>query len=160
MSKSDLTHIDGEGRARMVDVEDKPESKRFAKAKGEVRMQAETLNLIREGAIGKGDVITVAEIAGTMAAKKTSELIPLCHPVPLNHVEVKIELLDELPGIEISATAKSTSKTGVEMEALTAVCISALTIYDMLKSAEKAMRIENIRLVEKFGGLSGDVQNE
>ena len=144
----------------MVDVSDKPESKRFAKAKGEVRVQAETLSLIREGSISKGDVITVAEIAGTMAAKKTSELIPLCHPVPLNHVEVKIELLDELPGIEISATAQSTSKTGVEMEALTAVCISALTIYDMLKSAEKVMRIENIRLVEKFGGLSGDIQND
>ncbi len=155
-----LTHLDAQGRARMVNVGHKPETERVAVAKGEVHMRAETLQLIREGALKKGDVLTVAEIAGVMAAKRTSDLIPLCHPLPLHQVTVKIALRDDLPGVEITATARTTAKTGVEMEALTAVSVAALTVYDMAKAAEKTMRLTNIRLVRKSGGQSGDVVNE
>ncbi|MBW8010052.1 MAG: cyclic pyranopterin monophosphate synthase MoaC [Chloroflexi bacterium] len=160
MPTSKLSHIDEDGRARMVDVGSKPETERMAFAKGEVVMQPETLKLIREGNLKKGDVLTVAQIAGIVAAKRTSELIPLCHPLPLDHVEVEFELSEELPGIEIAATAKTSGKTGVEMEALTAVSLAALTIYDMAKAVEKTMIIQNIRLVRKTGGQSGDVKNE
>ncbi len=155
-----LTHLDAQGRARMVNVGHKPETERVAVAKGEVHMQAKTLQLIREGALKKGDVLTVAEIAGVMAAKRTSDLIPLCHPLPLHQVTVEITLRDDLPGVEITATACTTAKTGVEMEALTAVSVAALTVYDMAKAAEKTMRLTNIRLVRKSGGQSGDVVNE
>ena len=155
-----LTHLDATGRARMVDVSSKPDTERIAIARGEVVMRPGTLSLIRQGAIKKGDVLTVAQLAGVMAAKKTSELIPLCHPLPLHQVQVEIELADDLPGVRITATARTVGKTGVEMEALTAVAVAALTVYDMAKAVEKTMRIQNIHLVEKHGGRSGDVANE
>lgn len=154
---SKLSHLDESGRARMVDVGAKADTDRVAVARGEVVMKSETLELIREGAIKKGDVLTVAQLAGVMAAKRTSDLIPLCHPLPLNHADVSLELDPALPGVRITATASTTGKTGVEMEALTAVSVAALTIYDMAKAVEKTMRIQNIRLVEKHGGRSGDV---
>ena len=160
MTTSKLTHVDETGRARMVDVGDKQDSARVAIAKGEIVMKPETLALIREGAIKKGDVLSVAQVAGIMAAKKTSELIPLCHPISLTKVDVDLALDQSLPGVLITATAKTVGKTGVEMEALTAVSVAALTIYDMVKAAEKTMKIQNIRLVEKYGGKSGDVINE
>ena len=144
----------------MVDVGDKPVTERIAIAKGEVLMQKSTFDLIRDGALKKGDVLTVAQIAGITAAKRTSDLIPLCHPLPLSKVDVEIALNESLPGVVITATVKTSGKTGVEMEALTAVSIAALTVYDMAKAAEKTMRIQNIRLVEKRGGQSGDVINE
>jgi cyclic pyranopterin phosphate synthase len=144
----------------MVDVGSKSETERIAVAKGDVTMKPSTLTLIREQQVKKGDVLTVAQIAGITAAKRTSDLIPLCHPLPLSHISVDLTLDDSLPGVSIAATAKTTARTGVEMEALTAVAVSALTLYDMLKSAEKTMRIGNIRLVEKHGGRSGDVMNE
>ncbi len=144
----------------MVDVGDKPDTQRTAIAEGEVHMKPETLELIRAGNIKKGDVLTVAQVAGIMVSKRTSELIPLCHPIPLNNIEVELSLDDSLPGVKIRASARSTGKTGVEMEALTAVSVAALTVYDMAKAAEKTMRIQNIRLVEKHGGRSGDVVNE
>ena len=123
-------------------------------------MRAETLSLIRQGALQKGDALSVAQVAGILAAKRTSELIPLCHPLPLTQVNVDIELADDLPGVLITATVRTVGKTGVEMEALTAVAVAALTVYDMAKSVEKTLRIQNIRLVEKHGGRSGDVQLE
>jgi cyclic pyranopterin phosphate synthase len=155
-----LTHIDESGQAHMVDVGAKPDSERSAVARGEVRLQAHTVELIRNGLMKKGDVLSVAQVAGIMAAKKTSELIPLCHPLPLTQVEVALELSDDLPGVQIRASARTVGKTGVEMEALTAVAVAALTVYDMVKAVEKTARIENIRLVEKRGGVSGDVHNE
>jgi len=144
----------------MVDVGQKPDSERVAIAKGEVRMLPETLALIQAGALKKGDVLTVAQLAGVMAAKRTSDLIPLCHPLPLTQVLVDLEVDPDLPGVQITATTRTVAKTGVEMEALTAVSVAALTVYDMAKAAEKTMRIQNIRLVEKHGGRSGDVMNE
>jgi cyclic pyranopterin phosphate synthase len=159
MNSPKLSHIDEQGHARMVDVGDKPDTERLAIARGEVLMKSETLALIRAGAMKKGDVLTVAQIAGISAAKRTSDLIPLCHPLPLTKVDVDLALDDALPGVIITATAKTTGKTGVEMEALTAVSVAALTVYDMAKAVEKTMRIQNIRLVEKHGGRSGDVIN-
>jgi cyclic pyranopterin phosphate synthase len=156
---SKLTHLDETGRARMVDVDSKPDTERVAVAQGEVHMTKATFDLIRAGQIKKGDVLTVAQIAGITAAKRTSDLIPLCHPLPLTKVDVDLVLDETLPGVVITATAKVTGKTGVEMEALTAVSVAALTVYDMAKAAEKTMRIQNIRLVEKHGGQSGDVIN-
>jgi len=155
-----LTHLDQHGRVRMVDVGHKPDTERVAVARGEVYMKKETLELIRVGLIKKGDVLTVAQIAGISASKRTSELIPLCHPLPLTKVDVDLALDDSLPGVVITATTKTIGKTGVEMEALTAVSVAALTVYDMAKAAEKTMRIQNIRLIEKHGGQSGDVVNE
>jgi cyclic pyranopterin phosphate synthase len=155
-----LTHVDPIGRARMVDVSEKPDTLRVAVARGEVRMQEATLELIREGQMKKGDVLAVAELAGVLAAKKASELIPLCHPVALSHIDLELVLDEALPGVVITATARATGKTGVEMEALTAVSVAALTVYDMAKAAEKTMCIGNIRLVEKRGGRSGGVVNE
>jgi cyclic pyranopterin monophosphate synthase len=155
-----LTHIDDSGAARMVDVGAKDVTVRMAIARGEVRMKPETLALIQQGQIKKGDVLTVAKVAGVMAAKRTSELVPLCHPLPIDQVLVELEPKPELPGVEITATVRTSAKTGVEMEALTAVAVAALTIYDMAKSAEKTMVIDHIRLVEKHGGRSGDVVNE
>ena len=143
----------------MVDVGHKPDTARTAIARGEVHMKSETLRLIRAGQMKKGDVLTIAQIAGIMAAKRTSDLIPLCHPLPLSKIDVDLALDDSLPGVVITATAKTVGKTGVEMEALTAVSVAALTVYDMAKAAEKTMRIQNIRLVEKHGGQSGDVHN-
>ncbi len=155
-----LSHLDEAGHARMVDVGGKPDSERVATAKGQVVMRLETLALIQAGGIKKGDVFTVAQLAGVMAAKRTAELIPLCHPLTLTHIAVELEADASLPGVRITASVQTVGKTGVEMEALTAVSVAALTIYDMAKAAEKTMRIENIRLVEKHGGRSGDVVNE
>ncbi len=157
---SKLTHLDKHGRAKMVDVGRKPDTERIAIARGEIHMKKDTLGLIRAGQIKKGDVLTVAQIAGISASKRTSDLIPLCHPLPLTQVDVDLALDDSLPGVVITATAKTIGKTGVEMEALTAVSVAALTVYDMAKAAEKTMRIQNIRLVEKHGGKSGDIVNE
>jgi cyclic pyranopterin phosphate synthase len=155
-----LSHIDETGRARMVDVGHKPDTERSAIARGEVRMRPETLRLIQAGTIKKGDVLSVAQLAGVMGAKRTAELIPLCHPLPLTQIDVVITPDVELPGVQIIATARTVGKTGVEMEALTAVAVAALTVYDMAKAVEKTMQIQNIRLVEKHGGMSGDVFNE
>jgi len=157
---NELTHLDEHGRARMVDVGHKPDTERIAIARGEVHMKKETLDLIRAGHIKKGDVLTIAQIAGITASKRTSDLIPLCHPLPLTKVDVDLALDDSLPGVVITATAKTIGKTGVEMEALTAVSVTEMTAYDMAKAAEKTMRIQNIRLLEKHGGQSGDVVNE
>lgn len=155
-----LTHIDQSGHAQMVNVGEKPVSTRIAIAKGEVIMKPETLKTIQEGALKKGDLFSIAKIAGVMAAKKTSELIPLCHPLVLDHISVELVIDSELPGIQITSKIQTSGKTGVEMEALTAVSVSALTIYDMAKAVEKTMCIQNIRLVEKHGGTSGGVIHE
>ena len=155
-----LSHLDDAGHARMVDVSSKDDSERVAIAKGEVVMKSATLELIREGMVKKGDVLAVAQIAGIMAAKRTSELIPMCHPLGLMDVKVDLSLDSTLPGVQISSYVKTIAKTGVEMEALTAVAVAGLTVYDMAKAVEKTMRIENIRLVKKTGGRSGDVINE
>lgn len=160
MPEKQLTHLDETGRARMVDVGAKLDSERTALARGEVVMRAETLAVIQAGAVKKGDVLSIAQTAGIMAAKKTSDLIPLCHPLMLTHIRVDLTPDTELPGIRIESQVSCIGKTGVEMEALTAVSIAALTIYDMAKAVEKTMRIQNIRLVEKHGGRSGDVVNE
>ena len=160
MSEPKLTHLDEHGQASMVDVGAKPDTERMAIARGEVHMRKATFDLIRAGQIKKGDVLIVAQIAGITAAKRTSDLIPLCHPLPLTKVDVALALDESLPGVVITATAKTVGKTGVEMEALTAVSVAALTVYDMAKAAEKTMRIQNIRLVEKHGGQSGDIVNE
>lgn len=160
MTIAQLTHVDENGRARMVDVGAKDETLRMAMAKGEIVMKAETLALIQAGAIKKGDALSIAQVAGIMAAKKTAELIPLCHPIALTQVNVDLALDESLPGVRITATAKTVGKTGVEMEALTAVSVAALTVYDMAKAVEKTMKIQNIRLVEKQGGKSGELKNE
>lgn len=141
----------------MVDVSAKPDTERTAVARGEVHLRIETLALISQGLMKKGDVLGVARIAGIQAAKKTSELIPLCHPLPIHQVQIQLDLDEQLPGIKIEARVKTSGKTGVEMEALTAVSVAALTIYDMVKAVERSAHIENIRLVEKHGGRSGDV---
>jgi cyclic pyranopterin monophosphate synthase len=153
---SKLTHIDDTGAAIMVDVGDKAVTSRTAIAHGHVAMQAATLDLIRSGGAKKGDVLGVARIAGIMAAKKTHELIPLCHPLLLTKVTLDLAFDDVLPGIRVTATVRVGGQTGVEMEALTAVSVACLTIYDMAKAADKAMRIGGIELIEKTGGKSGD----
>jgi cyclic pyranopterin monophosphate synthase len=142
---SELSHVDDEGRVRMVDVGAKPLSRRRASARATVRMSAETARRLRE--LPKGDALATAQLAGIMAAKRTSELIPLCHPLPLSHVSVDLEVGDD--GVEIRATAETTAQTGVEMEALTAVSVAALTVYDMAKAIDKDMSVEGVRLVEK-----------
>jgi cyclic pyranopterin phosphate synthase len=148
-----LTHLDATGAARMVDVGAKPDTDRRAIARGLLKVSPETLALVREGKTNKGDVIAAARIAGIMAAKKTSELIPLCHPLPLTHLAVDIEIHDD--GLHIQALAATTGPTGVEMEALTAVAVAGLTLYDMLKSVERGAHLTDIRLVEKSGGKTG-----
>lgn len=155
---SKLTHIDAEGRARMVDVSNKAVTTREAVAEGFVTMSAATLALATSGTAKKGDVRAVAEIAGVMAAKKTSDLIPLCHPLALTKIEVSVEPAEG--GLAVLARVKTAGQTGVEMEALTAVSVACLTIYDMLKAADKAMTIEGVRLVSKTGGASGDFKRE
>ena len=144
----------------MVDVSAKVGTKRLATAQGEVKMLPETLRLVREGNMKKGDVLTTAKIAGILGAKRTSDLIPLCHPLQIDNIDIDLEMDDRIPGIRINASVSVTGKTGVEMEALTAVAITALTIYDMAKAVEKTMIIQNIHLVEKRGGKSGDYKNE
>ena len=157
--KSGLTHIDASGEAHMVDVGDKAETARSATAAGYVRMKPETLALIRDGNAKKGDVIGTARLAGIMAAKQTSNLIPLCHPLMLTKVAVDIVEDTALPGLRVTATAKLTGRTGVEMEALTAVSVACLTIYDMAKAADRTMEIGGITLLEKSGGKSGDFRH-
>ena len=152
---SRLTHLDKEGKADMVDISKKDSTNRVAVASGQVRMTLETLTLIMSGNTKKGDVVGTARLAGIMAAKKTSELIPLCHQLSLSKVSVDIEPDQNLPGLKVKATAKIFGKTGVEMEALTAVSITCLTIYDMAKAIDREMVIENIKLIEKSGGKSG-----
>ena len=157
-SQERLTHLDEQGRANMVDVGDKAVTSREAVARGHVSIQPETARLIREGLLKKGDVLTIAQVAGIMGSKKTSELIPLCHPLPIDKVDVDLELDEERSRINIVATARTTAKTGVEMEAMTAVSVAALTLYDMCKAVDRGIRIEGIRLVRKSGGRSGDIE--
>ncbi|MBT7074478.1 MAG: cyclic pyranopterin monophosphate synthase MoaC [Anaerolineae bacterium] len=154
-----LTHIDEAGKAHMVDVGAKDDTERVAVARGEIKMKKATYDLITAGNMKKGDVLTIAQIAGINGAKRTSDLIPLCHPLLLTHISVQLDLDADLPGVQITASARLRGKTGVEMEALTAVSVAALTVYDMAKAAEKTMTIQNIRLVEKRGGKSGDISN-
>jgi cyclic pyranopterin phosphate synthase len=155
-----LTHVDSSGRARMVDVSQKPVTQREAVAKGLVRMQPSTLQLLRQGQTAKGDVLAVAQVAGIMAAKQTYQFITLCHPLSIDDARIEFRLAEAESAVEITATILSTGKTGVEMEALTAVAVSALTIYDMLKAADRGMRLESIRLVRKRGGKSGTIELE
>ena len=156
----ELTHIDASGRPRMVDVSHKPDTPREAVARGMVRMKASTLALIEGGATAKGEVLAVAQLAGIMAAKETPRLIPLCHPVLIGDIKIEFGLDEEGSAVEITTTVRSTGKTGVEMEALTATAVAALTIYDMCKAVDRGMRIENIRLVRKTGGKSGTIDLE
>lgn len=155
-----LTHLDEQGAAHMVDVGDKPASAREAVAAGTVYMQPETLRLIREGAVKKGDVLATARIAGIMAAKRTSELIPLCHPLPLTYIDLDLTPDADASAIHITATARTVGRTGVEMEALTAVSVAALTVYDMAKAVDRGMRLGDIRLLAKRGGVHGDYAAE
>ena len=151
-----LTHLDERGRARMVDVGGKPESERTATAEGAVRMSREAFDLVAGQAVAKGDVLAIAEVAGIMGAKRTGDLIPLCHPLGLDVAEVEARLEPELPGVRVTAVAKVTGRTGVEMEALTAVAVACLTVYDMVKAVDRGMIIEDVRLVSKTGGTRGD----
>jgi cyclic pyranopterin phosphate synthase len=155
-----LTHLGARGEARMVDVLAKPATEREAVAEGRVLMQSATLDMVRKGNAKKGDVLGTARIAGIMAAKRTHELIPLCHPLAISQVEVDLTPDAKLPGIVVKARVKVAGQTGVEMEALTAVAVACLTIYDMVKAVERGMRIEGIRLVEKSGGRSGHYRAE
>lgn len=155
---SRLTHFDDRGNAVMVDVTDKAATERTATASGRVLMQPETLALIRDGGVAKGDVLTVARLAGIMGAKRTPDLIPLCHPLALTSVSVELTLAADAPAVDISATCRLSGKTGVEMEALTAVSVAALTVYDMCKAVDRGMRITDVRLVHKAGGKSGTWQ--
>ncbi|HXG43492.1 MAG TPA: cyclic pyranopterin monophosphate synthase MoaC [Gemmatimonadales bacterium] len=151
-----LSHVDDSGRARMVDVTDKPETRRTARAEGAVRMSAEAFDLVRRNAVAKGDVLRIAETAGVMAAKRTGELIPLCHPLVLDAVRVEAVADAGLPGVRVTASVTATGRTGVEMEALTAVAIACLTVYDMVKAVDRGMTVEQVRLLEKTGGTRGD----
>jgi cyclic pyranopterin phosphate synthase len=160
MTGKKLTHLDAKGRPRMVDVTAKADTARIAIAKGLVRMQPATFKLIKGGAVSKGDVLSTAQLAGIMAAKKTPELIPLCHPILIGSVKIDFTPHEAASTIEITAAVASTGKTGVEMEALTAVSVAALTIYDMCKAVDRGMKIENIRLVKKSGGKSGTIELE
>ena len=159
MSKNIFSHLTEDGQPQMVDISEKIETDRTAKACGEVILKPETLLLVKGEGVKKGDVLSIAKTAGIMGAKRTSELIPLCHNINLNAVDLALSIDDELPGIKICSTVKTKSRTGAEMEALTAVSIAALTVYDMLKAVEKTIKINNIRLVEKHGGKSGSIIN-
>jgi len=153
---TEFSHLDAEGRARMVDVSGKPATVREARAEGEIVMSLDTLKAIESHALAKGDVLTVAQLAGVMAAKRTAELIPLCHPIPLTEVRVTLRPDPNIPGVRAESTVRTVATTGVEMEALTAVSIALLTVYDMAKSAERGMEIRGIRLLAKSGGTHGD----
>ncbi|HEX5369382.1 MAG TPA: cyclic pyranopterin monophosphate synthase MoaC [Dehalococcoidia bacterium] len=159
-STPQLSHIDDAGRARMVDVTPKDETLRVAVAKGHIVMQPETLRLLMRGEVAKGNVLTTAQIAGVMAAKKTSELIPMCHPLLLTGIDVDLTPDEAASAVEITATVRTTGKTGVEMEALTAAAVAGLTVYDMCKAVDRAMRIEAVRVVHKSGGKSGTFEAE
>ena len=151
-----LSHVDEAGRARMVDVAGKPATVRTAVAEGTIRMSSAAFRSVAEQQIAKGDVLAVSEVAGTLAAKRTAELVPLCHPLGLDHVEVEATLDDQLPGVRVRAAAKAVGRTGVEMEALTAVSVALLTVYDMVKAVDRNMEIDKVRLLEKTGGTHGD----
>jgi cyclic pyranopterin phosphate synthase len=151
-----LSHLDDAGRARMVDVAGKPVTVRTAVAEGAIRMSAEAFRLVAAQQVAKGDVLAVAEVAGTLAAKRTAELIPLCHPLGLDHIEVTAALDERRPGVRVRAAAKAVGRTGVEMEALTAVSVALLTVYDMVKAVDRGMEIERVCLLEKTGGTRGD----
>lgn len=153
---SPLTHIDSAGRARMVDVTTKDVTEREATARGRVLMKPETLRLIREGRAAKGDVLAVAQVAGVMAAKRTPDLVPMCHPLPISGVEMRFRLVEEPPAVEVEARVRVAARTGVEMEALTAVAVAALTIYDMCKAVDREMTIDRVQLLHKRGGKSGE----
>ena len=155
-----LSHLDASGAANMVDVSDKEITERVARAEGRVTMQPETLRIIREGDAKKGDVLGTARLAGILAAKRTHELIPLCHPLLLSKIRVDCEIDDALPGVRVIAEVKVSAQTGVEMEALTAVSVACLTVYDMVKAVDRAMRIDGIRLLTKSGGRSGSFEAE
>ena len=155
-----LTHMDESGRPKMVDITEKPDTHRQAVARGLVRMQPDTLELIKKGSTAKGDVLSVAQLAGIMAAKQTPDLIPLCHPLLIGDVGIEFNIDEKESTVEIMTIVESTGKTGVEMEALTATAVAALTIYDMCKAVDRGMRIENIRLVRKSGGKSGTITLE
>ncbi len=155
-----LTHMDESGRPKMVDITEKPDTHRQAVARGLVRMQPDTLELIKKGSMAKGDVLSVAQLAGIMAAKQTPDLIPLCHPLLIGDVGIEFNIDEKESTVEITTIVESTGKTGVEMEALTATAVAALTIYDMCKAVDRGMRIENIRLVRKSGGKSGTITLE
>jgi cyclic pyranopterin phosphate synthase len=157
---NDLTHLDAEGRARMVDVGAKEETARTARAEGSITMNVEALDAIERNALGKGDALAAARIAGIMAAKRTADLIPLCHPIALTDCGVDCEVDRSLPGLRVSAWASTCGRTGVEMEALTAVTVALLTIYDMAKALDRSMEISEVRLTEKRGGKSGDWKRE
>ncbi len=154
-----MTHFDRKGNAHMVDVSSKANTDRVAIAKGTVRMKRKTFNIMTEGKAKKGDVLSIARIAGIMGCKKTSELIPLCHPIPLSNVKINLVPNTELPGLDIEAHVKTNGPTGVEMEALTAVSVASLTVYDMLKAVDKTIEIGNLRLTRKEGGKSGLIEN-
>ena len=156
----ELSHVDGAGKLQMVDVSEKPVSTRTALASGSIRMRPETLKAIQQNSLAKGDVITVARIAGIQAAKRTADLIPLCHPLPLSGIEVRVSVEEALPGLRVEGFVKTTAQTGVEMEALTAVSVSLLTIYDMAKAIDRSMMISEIVLREKRGGTKGDFDND
>jgi cyclic pyranopterin phosphate synthase len=151
-----MTHFDQTGRARMVDISGKPVTERMAKARGVIRMKRETLEAIRTGTTRKGDVIAVARIAGIMAAKRTAELVPLCHPIPLTDVDLTIDLDESLPGARVTASAKTAAQTGVEMEAVVATSVTLITIFDMVKGLDRDLEIGEITVTEKHGGKSGD----
>ena len=155
-----LTHMDESGRPRMVDITEKPDTHRQAAARGLVRMQPSTLELIKKGQVAKGDVLSVAQLAGTMAAKQTPNLIPLCHPILIGDIRIEFDIDDKESTVAITVTVESTGKTGVEMEAMTATAVAALTIYDMCKAVDRGMKIENIRLIRKSGGKSGTITLE
>ena len=160
MTQKKLSHMDESGRPRMVDVGGKADTVREAVVKGVVRMQPATFQMIKQGGTAKGDVLSVAQLAGTMAAKRTPELIPLCHPILLENIDVEFKPDEKTSTIEIITTVKSSGKTGVEMEAMTATAVAALTIYDMCKAVDRGMKIDNIRLVKKSGGKSGQIELE
>jgi len=155
MSKRDLSHIDAEGAARMVDVTHKNDTVRVARATGAIRMSVDTLSAIKKNTVAKGDVLAVSRVAGIMAGKRTAELIPLCHPLPLTDLQVTLSPDETLPGLQAEAVAKTVGKTGVEMEALTAVAVSLITVYDMVKAIDKSLVISDVMLQEKHGGASG-----
>ncbi len=153
---TDLTHVDASGKARMVDISGKAATHRMARARGNIRMRPETLASIRDNQLAKGDVLMVAKIAGIMGAKRTSELVPLCHPIALSDIDLQLTLDESLPGVMVEATARTTGQTGVEMEAIMGVSVTLVTLYDMAKGVDKGMVIGDISLVEKRGGKSGD----
>ena len=157
---SDFTHFNEEGKARMVDVGEKPESVRSARTFGRVRVSEETFSLIKSGGVKKGDVLTVAQIAGIMGAKRTPDLIPMCHPIPINGADLYLSLNEELHSVDIEAEVRVMGKTGVEMEALTAVSVAALTVYDMCKAVQRDMMITDICLLEKHGGMHGNYESK